>query len=107
MTVKRTSLGSIAVAVAASMMLAACGSNTPAPGTVYAVREPPPRRTEIIVTRPGPDYVWIGGDWRWNGSEYEWAPGRWAPIEGNRRAYRAGHWAHTRRGWYWVEGRWR
>ena len=108
MRVNRQSLGTIAVTLALSAALAACGGNPPPePGAVYAVREPPPRRTEVIVTRPGPDYVWVGGDWRWNGSDYEWVPGRWQALESGHSNWVPGRWHHNRRGWFYVQGHWR
>jgi len=107
MTSNKQSLGMIAVSLALSTALAACSSGTPEPGTVYAVREPPPRRTEVIVTRPGPDYAWVAGDWRWNGSDYEWVPGRWQAYENGRRNWVPGRWRHNRQGWFYVQGHWR
>ena len=37
-------------------------------GTVtYIQQAPPPAPVETVVVAPGPDYVWIGGEWVWNG----------------------------------------
>lgn len=106
MTRSGATLSTLALAVSLGAIVACAPS--PPPGTVYAVREPPPARTEVIVTRPGADYAWIAGRWRWTGADYDWVPGRWVPLERGRREWVAGHWAHARRGgWYWVEGKWR
>ncbi|HVZ49524.1 MAG TPA: YXWGXW repeat-containing protein [Gemmatimonadaceae bacterium] len=76
-------------------------------GVSFIVREPPRPRREVIVTRPGPGYVWIAGYWHWVEPEYVWVPGRWTlPPRGFRR-WEPGRWQHEQRGWYWVEGRWR
>jgi hypothetical protein len=79
----------------------------PPMGVVFAVREPPPVREEIIIERPGPEHVWIGGYWGWREREYVWVPGRWeVPPRGMRR-WEAGRWYHEPRGWFFVEGHWR
>ena len=26
---------------------------------------------------PGPDYIWIGGEWEWRGGNYHWHDGSW------------------------------
>jgi len=91
--------------VAATGAILACAP-TPPPGRVYVVREPPPQRTEVILTRPGPEFVWVGGHWNWSGTDYEWFPGRWVPFERGHREWQPGRWAHNRHGWYWVEGKW-
>lgn len=45
---------------------------------------PPPPRVEYRTVAPGPDYVWMGGDWEWGGRRYDWRPGRWeAPRYGS------------------------
>jgi hypothetical protein len=31
---------------------------------------------EIVPPRPGPDYVWRDGFWRWEGA-WVWVPGQW------------------------------
>lgn len=107
MSYHRNTLSVVALSLLTSVVLAGCGSPPPEPGTVYAVREPPPRRTEVIVTRPGPDYAWVAGDWRWNGGDYEWQPGHWQAYESGRRHWAPGHWRHNRQGWYYVQGHWR
>ena len=38
---------------------------------------------------PGPDYVWIGGEWEWTGGNYHW---------------REGSWQHAREGHTWKSG---
>ena len=44
---------------------AGCGTTG---GTVtYVQQAPPPPPVETVVVAPGPDYVWIGGEWVWKG----------------------------------------
>jgi hypothetical protein len=74
---------------------------------VYARVAPPPAEVEVIGVAPGPDYVWIGGHHEWRGSAYVWVGGRWAARPHRRARWVAGHWRHTREGWYWVDGHWK
>lgn len=85
----------------------ACASNSPPDNAVYVVRRPPPDRVEVIGVAPSPGYVWIRGYWNWNGGDYAWTSGRWAAPERGYRRWEPGQWRHGRRGWFWVEGRWR
>lgn len=84
-----------------------CASAPAQGGRVYIREGPPPVRREVIVERPGPDFVYIRGHWGYGGGGYVWVPGRWERPNGGRRHWNEGHWAHDRHGWYWVEGRWR
>ena len=69
---------------------------------------PPPLQEEVVVTAPGPDFVWIGGYWDWDVGvrHYVWRSGRWdhpphpeahwiAPhyeFRGGHHYYHPGHW---------------
>ncbi|MEO6210458.1 MAG: hypothetical protein ABIQ10_10075 [Gemmatimonadaceae bacterium] len=90
----------------AALPLAGCASAPAQGGRVYIRQGPPPVRREVIVERPGPDFVYIRGHWGYGGGAYAWVPGRWDRPDGRRR-WQEGHWAHDRYGWYWIEGRWR
>jgi len=68
---------------------------------------PPPLRHEVVVVRPGPDYVWIPGFWEWRHNDYAWVGGRWS-----RPPHRGAVWVaprHELRGrhHFWVRGYWR
>jgi hypothetical protein len=92
----------------ATAPLVGCASS-PARGERVYVREgPPPARREVIVERPGRDYVYIRGHWI-NGRNggYAWVPGRWVRPEGRRNHWVDGRWVHDRGGWYYIEGYWR
>ena len=80
------------------------------PAAEYVVAAPPPlpiARVEVLPARPGPAYVWVGGEWAWRGPHgYAWVPGRWV-IPGYRGvAWVHGHWANGHGGHRWVEGHW-
>ena len=44
--------------------------------TAVVAQPPPPPPVETVVVAPGPDYVWIDGEWVWNG-QWFWAGGHW------------------------------
>jgi WXXGXW repeat (2 copies) len=71
----------------------------------YIVRERP---VEVVYTRPpapGPQHVWVSGDWVWENGGYRWHEGRW-----ERRhegvAWHDGYWKTTAHGYKWIPGRW-
>lgn len=66
-----------------------------------------PAEPEIAVrpAQPGPNYIWINGEWYRDGNSYYYHQGYWrAPRIG--RTWVDGHWAQSGRGWYWVKGHW-
>jgi hypothetical protein len=67
------------------------------------------RPDDVVYARPGapgPDYVWIEGDWVWGGGRYFWREGHWGrPRRG--RTWERGHWDSGGRGWHWTRGHWR
>jgi len=66
---------------------------------------PPPLRVEVIVLRPSPHHVWVGGYWKWAGLNYVWVEGRWVKAKPNR-IWVPGTWAHVGSYWAWTPGRW-
>jgi hypothetical protein len=106
---KKSILSTVA---ASSLVCSACVATVrpagPGPRTevVYAMREPPPERVEVVPVAPGDDHVWVKGHWVWraNRSDYEWSPGHWQRLEPGNSAWVAGHWVHESHGWYFVEG---
>ena len=72
----------------------------------YISQSPPPPPVETVtVVAPGPDFVWIGGEWVWNGGWF-WTGGHWGPRPYHGAAWVAGGWARGARGWAWHGGRW-
>lgn len=74
---------------------------------IYVRIGPPPPRREVVVVRPGPQYVWVKGYHRWDGNQYVWVPGAWVMPPRPRAVWVDGRWVHRSQGWIWVEGRWR
>ena len=92
------------VLLTASVAETACA----APGGRLYVRVGPP--APIVETRtatPGPEYVWMQGVYHWDGRAYVWEPGHWTRPPRDHARWVSGHWAHDRRGWFFVDGRWR
>jgi hypothetical protein len=89
------------------LLLAACVAPPPPPGAVFVQNAPPAARVEVVGTAPGPNFVWIGGYYRYDGGHYAWAPGRWERGPHANAAWVNGEWVHHSKGWYWREGHWR
>lgn len=76
------------------------------PSTVVVQQPPPPPPVETVVVAPGPDYVWIGGDWVWNGSWY-WRAGYWCRPPYPHAVWIHGGWRRGSDGWHHSPGHWR
>lgn len=68
---------------------------------------PPPPPRQMMITRPGPGYVWVPGSYRWTRSRYVWSRGVWAIPPRHRTAWVPGYWAARRGGYVWIAGYWR
>jgi hypothetical protein len=101
----RPLLALVAAAVVTVAGLAGCAT-APPPDVVYIADGPPPLRTEVIVTAPGPDFVWVPGWWNYD-RVYVWVPGSWQRPPRARATWTAPIWRHTKKGWYRIDGRWR
>lgn len=67
------------------------------------------RPADVVVVRPpqpGPNYVWISGDWLWEHSAWKWHEGYWAEPRPHH-VWVGGGWYHRGRGWGWHPGHWR
>jgi hypothetical protein len=60
----------------------------------------------VVVERPGPDYVWIDGEWVWNGG-WIWVGGHWGYPPYSHAVWVGGGWYHGPHGWYHAAGHWR
>ncbi len=86
-------------------LLGANGATTTA--VVVAPQPPPPPPVEtVVVTSPGPGYVWIGGEWIWNGGWY-WARGHWGVPPHPYRIWVGSSWGRGPHGWHRYPGHWR
>jgi len=76
-------------------------------GRLYVRVGPPRPVAEVIAVSPSPGYVWVPGYHRWDGGAYVWVAGAWMRPPRPRAVWVPGRWVQERRGWYFVEGRWR
>jgi hypothetical protein len=67
---------------------------------------PPPMRREGRPRSPGPEYVWVPGNWAWN-DRWIWVEGEWVVPPRDGAVWQSGYWTRSRRGYVWVQGRWR
>ena len=84
------------------------GGTTEAPPTETVVSQPPPPApTEnVTVVAPGPNYVWIDGEWIWNG-RWIWVAGHWGLPPYPHAVWVRGYWIHGPYGWHREPGYWR
>jgi WXXGXW repeat (2 copies) len=85
-------------AIATTIIIESCG---PSEVTVGARLQQP---YYVRPVSPGPDYVWIDGDWRVRHRNYYWTEGRW--ITPGTRIWISGSWESRNGGWYWRRGHW-
>jgi hypothetical protein len=93
---------------AGALSLTAClGAARPRGGVVYVSARPPRGLVEVVAAAPSRAHVWVPGFYAWRGNAYAWVPGRYElPPRGLRR-WEPARWRHDRRGWFFVDGRWR
>jgi len=83
------------------------GTSEVAPATSAVVSEsPPPAPVDTVVVAPGPDYVWIDGEWLWNGG-WVWVGGHWGYPPYPHAVWIRGYWNHGPYGWRRMPGHWR
>jgi hypothetical protein len=78
----------------------------PTPLVVGSDGPPPPPVESTTVVQPGPDYVWIAGDWVWDG-RWVWVGGHWTRVPHARAVWVSGYWVQGPHGWFKTEGYWR
>ena len=68
----------------------------------------PTRPPDVVYSRthsPGPQYVWVSGDWIWSGGKYHWREGYWAKRRSGR-TWHEGYWESRHNGYRWHKGHW-
>lgn len=90
---------SISIALALALSFAGCE-----PGGVIVTARPEVPYYERPF-QPGPDYIWIDGDWVWVGGRYVYRNGHWDHPHPNRH-WEGGRWEQHGDGWKWRRGRW-
>ena len=78
----------------------------PAPAQVI-YQAPPAPPTETIIEAPGPDYVWVDGEWQWGGGGWVWVGGHWTHPPYGHVVWVRGYSWHDRYGWHAERGHWR
>jgi hypothetical protein len=67
---------------------------------------PPVPQREVIVARPSPHHVWIGGYWRWEHNRHVWVAGRWELPPREHVIYVPSRWDHRGDDYVFIEGQW-
>jgi hypothetical protein len=78
----------------------------PAEEIAVVVAPPPPQR-EIIVERPSPAYVWVGGYWHWRAGKHVWIGGQWQLPPRANAVWVAPRWELRGGRHVFVQGFWR
>lgn len=74
--------------------------------TVVVTQAPPAPQQEVVSARPGPDYVWVAGYWRWRDSRYEWVAGHWEVPPRTGAVWIPPRWAPESGGYRFYDGYW-
>jgi outer membrane lipoprotein SlyB len=82
------------------------GAYAPQASTVVVAGPPPPAPVETVVVTPGPDYVWIDGEWVWNGRWF-WVGGHWGYPPYPHAVWVRSYWGRGSHGWSRAPGHWR
>jgi hypothetical protein len=90
--------------IIAGFLIIAVNSFTSCEGS-YVVTERPAPPAYVQTVAPGPDYVWIDGDWVWEGGRYNWHNGYWDHPHGNKH-WQSGGWEARNNGYSWRRGEW-
>lgn len=85
-------------ALTLTVMLSSCA------GTVV-VRERPVEPVYSRPPAPGPDYVWIDGEWNGSHGHYNYHQGYWAHNRPGH-TWNRGHWDNRSGGYVWIKGGW-
>jgi hypothetical protein len=91
--------------LSAGLILAAASSN--AQEEHHFVKDHP--HATLVAkrpTRPSEHHVWVGSEWQWKDGRYAETPGHWEAPPPGHKTWKAGRWSSTKKGTYWVPGRW-
>ncbi len=79
----------------------------PPPQEIYTTTPPPPLQREVIVERPSPLHVWIGGHWGFRAGRHVWVGGRWDLPPRPNVVWVEPRWEHRGGRYVYVDGYWR
>jgi len=82
------------------------GEAAPASTVVIQQAPPAPPAETVVVAAPGPDFIWIGGEWEWNG-RWIWVGGHWGYPPRPHAVWVGGRAWHDGYGWHHERGYWR
>ena len=85
---------------------AAASATNPGSKEVVVNEAPPAPIVEEVTVAPGPDFIWVSGQWTWNGS-WVWAPGHYVRRPHPGAIWIEGAWRPGPHGWAWIGGHWR
>ena len=68
---------------------------------------PPPPQAEDPVPAPGPEFMWIPGEWVWRGDAWVWIGGGWILPSHAHAVWIGPRWERRPNGWHRVPGYWR
>src|SRR4029077_304746 len=77
-----------------------------APAPAVVAEAPPAPPAETVVVAPGPEYVWMPGEWVWNG-RWVWTGGCWILPPYPHAVWVGGYWGRGPYGWHRYPGHWR
>ncbi len=78
-----------------------------APPEIVVTVPPPPPQREVIVERPSPQHIWIGGHWSWRAGQHVWIGGGWALAPRQNASWVAPRWEYRGGRYIYIAGYWR
>ena len=79
----------------------------PPTSEVVVEQAPPAPLVDAYVAAPGPDYIWVNGEWSWDGLRWVWVGGHWMYPPRVHAVWVGGYRWHDGYGWHYVGGHWR
>jgi len=79
---------------------------TPVVSTIIVTQAPPALQQEVVLARPSPQHVWLGGYWTWRDSRYEWMAGHWELPPNSNSVWVAPRWEQQGNAYKFYEGYW-
>jgi outer membrane lipoprotein SlyB len=83
------------------------GAGTPTTEAIVVQQPPPVAPVEVVDASPGPDYVWVDGEYDWNGVTWVWVGGHWGYPPRPHAVWVVGRRWHDGYGWHYQHGYWR
>lgn len=77
-------------------------------GPVVNTQPPPPKQVKPVGNKPGPNYEWHQGHWKWDPKhkKYVWIKGYWTKNKKGKN-WVPGRYKKTKKGYRWVPGHWK